>query len=138
MTEPYELLNRAEQLAPVPEEVDAADPTEWVRHFAAQSMAANAAFRFLIGTSRAEELAYLSMLGVAATAASVALSAPGQTAARLIWELTPEAGALNGEWVDHLADVLAANDINPADLYPWFEADDFDAPLRLPRIEVGQ
>ena len=138
MTEPYDLLNRAEQLAPVPDEPAAADPTEWLRHFAAQGMAANAAFRLLMGTERAEELAYLSMLGVAATAASVALSAPAETAARVIWELTPEAGALNGEWIDHLADVLAAQDINPADLYPWFEADDFDAPLRLPRIEVGQ
>jgi hypothetical protein len=135
MTDPVDFLNRAAEIAPVPEADD--DAFEWVRHYACQAMAANAAFRSLMGGDRAAELAYLSMLGTAATAATVALSMPDETAARMIWELTPEAGALNGEWVDHLADVLVAQDINPADLYPWFNPDDFDAPLRLPKVEVA-
>lgn len=136
MTEPIDLLNRAAELAPVP--AVGAEPAEWVRHYAAEAMAANAAFRLLMGTDRGEELAYLSLLANAALAAAVALEAPSETAARVIWELTPEAGALNGEWVGHLADTLEAHDINPADLYPWFEAKDFAAPVRLPRIEVGR
>lgn len=135
MTEPHELMNRAEELAPLPEV--GAEPVQWVRHFAAEAMAANAAVRLLIGKGRPAELAYLSMLAHAAMAAAVALDAPAETAARVIWELTPEAGALNGEWVDHLADTLEAHDINPADLYPWFEAKDFTSPARLPRFEVS-
>ena len=136
MTEPYDLLNRATELAPVPEA--GAEPAEWIRHYAAEAMAANAAFRLLMGTQRGEELAYLSLLGNAAMAAAVALHSPAETAARVIWELTPEAGALNGEWIDHLADILDAHEINPADLYPWFEAKDFSSPTRLTGIEVGR
>lgn len=134
MTQPTDFLNRAEELAPTPE--DGEDPREWVRHFAAQAMAAYAAFRI---SERVEpagpHLGYLALLGTAAMAASVSLEAPNETAARVIWELTPEAGALNGEWIDHLADTLEAHDINPADLYPWFEAKDFTAPARLPKLE---
>lgn len=136
MTEPYDLLNRALELAPVPGEDGTA--RDWVRHYAAEAMAASAAFRLLMDTGRGEELGYLSLLGNAAMSAAVALDLPPEIAANVIWELTPEAGALNGEWVDHLADMLASLGINPADLYPWFEAADSTTPLRLPKVEVGQ
>jgi hypothetical protein len=136
MTQPTDFLNRAEELAPAPKL--GADPAEWVRHFAAQALAAYAAFRISERTEPAgPHLGYLALLGTAAMAASVSLEAPSETAARVIWELTPEAGALNGEWIDHLADTLEAHGINPADLYPWFEAKDFTAPARLPKVEVA-
>ncbi len=136
MTLPTDFLNRAEDLAPTPTE--GADPRDWVRHFAAQAMAAHAAFRISERTEPAgPHLGYLALLGTAALAASVALEAPSETAARVIWELTPEAGALNGEWIDHLAATLDAHDINPADLYPWYAAEDFTSPARLPKVEVA-
>lgn len=131
--QPYDLLNRADELAPVPDGPSASS-ADWARHYAAQAMAAHAAFR----VSEQTDLGYLVMLGVAATAAVIALKESPSDVPRLLWELSPEAGALNGEWIDYLADALEAHGINPADLYPWFDAKDFTAPARLPKLEVGQ
>ena len=133
---PTDFLNRADELAPVPN----ADSTRdaWIRHYAAQAMAAHAAFRLSERTEPAgPHLGYLVSLGVAATAAVVAMETLEDHVAEALWKVTPEAGALNGEWIDFLADTLELHDISPADLYPWFEASDFTPPARLPKVEVA-
>jgi hypothetical protein len=136
MTEPTDFLNRADELAPSPDNPHAR-PTDWVRHYAAQAMAANAAFRVAERTSPGPALGYLSALEVASTHAAMAIDSHSWTT-RDLWEVTPEGGALNGEWMDYLAEVLVKHDINPADLYPWYRASDFPVPLRLPKLEVPQ
>lgn len=136
MTEPIDFLNRAAELAPVPDRSDA-DPKLWVRHYAAQAMAAHAAFRLVERIDPGPNLGYLALLGTAATAVVVAIMEPAEVVSHALWDVTPEAGDLNGNWIGFLADTLEAHNINPADLYPWFEAKDFTSPVRLPRIEVA-
>lgn len=118
----------ADRLAPAPEKREAATAEQWLKHYAALAMAAHAAFRDALpalGAAPTGDLGYLVTIGTAATAAAVALSMPPATAAALIWELTPELGALNGEYVDWLADLLDTLGINPADIERHYDAADF-------------
>ncbi len=61
-------------------------------------------------------------------AAAVARLNDRETAAEVIWNLTPELGALNGEWEEWLVDTLDEHGINPADIDPDYEAADFNSP----------
>ena len=74
------------------------------------------------------DIGYLMQTAVAATAAACAATWGGNQLAAELWDLTPEAGALNGEYVDWLAEQCDTCGINPADLYPWFTAADFNSP----------
>ncbi len=131
----------AEKLAPVPATRDEATTEAWVRHHAATGLAAFTEFHraSLAGFGRREpgsrpDLGYLVGLGVAATHAAIALSEPAVTASGRLWDLTPEAGALNGEWEEWLADTLDRHDINPADINPAYATADFNSPSQTERV----
>jgi hypothetical protein len=131
-TTPADYLNAANRLAPEPETRAAATPEAWVRHYAALALAAHAAFRSTLPglgpgavPVTGPDLGYLMGIATSALAAVCALTLGPAMAARRIWDLTPELGSLNGQEVDWLAELLADLGINPADLYPWFDADDF-------------
>jgi hypothetical protein len=127
----------AERLAPVPYDPGQSTRDAWIRHFAALGLAAHVAFRAALGRLSdgpkedwRPDLGYLAEIGVAATAAAAALVADSpEEAPSLIYSLTPEAGALNGEWMDWLYDVLEARGINPAHIDPNLNATDFDPTL---------
>ncbi|GIM88759.1 hypothetical protein [Paractinoplanes toevensis] len=135
--QPHDLLNRATELAPVPDG-DNTSSVPWIRHYAAVALAAFGAFRLAEHTDPGPNLGYLALLGTAATAAMTALSVIDEAAPRALWELNAEGGEMNGESVEHLADVLERHGINPADLYPWFEAEDFTATARYPRLALAR
>lgn len=133
----------AERLAPVPDsrgDYLVGDPapltSAWDRHYAALALAAHAAFREELATIPEDpepgsrpELSYLMAIATSATAAVIALGRPARVYDEL-WDLTPECGALNGEYIDFLADVLDRHGINPADIYRWFNAADFESVSR--------
>jgi hypothetical protein len=131
----------AEQLAPVPATREEATTEAWVRHYAAVALAAHAAFVDALHTlapspepGSRPDLGYLTQIANSSTAAAHALLVLNGAEEDELWDLTPEAGALNGEYIDWLAEVLAAAGINPHDLYPAFEAADFTSPSRLAEV----
>ena len=114
-----------------------------MRH-AAQALAAYATFRAEVrslqpGQPR-PDLGYLILAAVASTTAVAALVAPDAyhpgddynhaDTPNLIWDLTPEAGALNGEYEEWLAEVLVSYGINPGEVDPDLDPADF-APADL-------
>lgn len=123
----------AERLAPAPSKPADSTPEAWIRHFAATGLAAHVAFRAALPTLKPDsepgsrpELGYLVGMAVYATSAAAALSADSPAeAAELIYNLTPEAGALNGEWEDWLDETLAAHGINAADIDPDLNPSDY-------------
>ncbi|MFG2046162.1 hypothetical protein ACGFIW_01860 [Micromonospora sp. NPDC048935] len=125
-------FNAAHRLAPPPATRDAATRDAWVRHYAADALAAYATFRDAIrtvtpttaGGSR-PDLGYLTLAATAATAAAAALTDRTDYAPELIWDLTPELGALNGEWEDWLVDVLVRRGVNPGHIDPAYNPADF-------------
>ncbi len=119
----------AKRLAPQPES-RTAPVSDWARHFAAHALAAHAEFREQLfglppnpGPGSRPELGYLSAMAISSTAAAAALMT--SDAPSLLWDLTPELGALNGEYVDWLADMLAGLGVNPAHIYRWYDEADF-------------
>ncbi|MGX6605619.1 hypothetical protein ACWKSP_26325 [Micromonosporaceae bacterium Da 78-11] len=117
----------AELLAPIPDEHATTD--DWVRHYAAQALAAWTVFRRSLGDPEERVfLGHLALIGTASTATAVALSEPQDTAAHLLWSLTPEAGALNGEWEEWIVAKLDDLGINPADINDEYIAGDFRSP----------
>jgi len=125
-------FNAAHRLAPCPAtREDAATKHEWVRHYAAQALAAhavlNAECRDLppnpVPGSR-PNIGYLAMLAQSSMAAALAFLGPLDAPTRL-WDLTPELGALNGEWEEWLTDVLVRYGVNPAHIDPAYDAADF-------------
>jgi hypothetical protein len=131
-------LNRAAELAPTPTSRGHATRGAWIRHYAAQALAANVTLRHTIHDLPANpqpgsrpDIGYLAALANAATAAAAALTAASPDparAARLIYDLSPDAGALNGEWDDWLNETLVVYGINPADIDPDLSRDDFTGP----------
>lgn len=125
----------AERIAPVPATRSEATAEAWVRHYAALSLAAFTEFHRQIVDQPADparpDLGLLVGLAVAAMSAAhalhttVLLPEPKQ-----LWDLTPEYGALNGEWEEWLADTLDTLGINPADIDPRYNAGDFRSPSR--------
>ncbi|MBM0275349.1 hypothetical protein [Micromonospora tarensis] len=134
---PENLFNTAEQHAPAPTTREGANRETWVKHYAAQALAAYAMFRAETRTlpRNAEpdsrpDLGYLILAAVSSTAVVAALTDQTDYAPKLIWDLTPEAGALNGEWEDWLTDVLVRRGINPGLIDPDVDPADFTAATR--------
>lgn len=129
-------LNRAEELAPVPETRGDATRDTWVRHYAAQSLAAFAGFYQASTDARGAEpgsrpdLGYLISHAVSAFTAAFALDTADSDLPGKLWDLTPEAGALNGEWEEWLTDTLDRLGVNPADIDGRYRAGDFRTPSR--------
>lgn len=128
----FPTLGAAEQVAPAPTSREAATREAWIRHYAAQALAAYAEFRDRIRTIEPNpqpgsrpDLGVLSLIATTSTAAAVGLIYTEDYAPGLIWDLTPEAGALNGEWEDWLDDVLVRHGVNPADIDPHLNPADF-------------
>lgn len=126
----FEVVGR---LAPRPESREA-DSTDWARHYAALALGAHGVAREAVGglppnpgKGSRPDIGSLTTIAVSATAAAAALLGDPEEVAKLLWELTPEAGNLNGEDVDWLADNLDGLGVNPADLYRWFDAADFNS-----------
>jgi hypothetical protein len=127
----YDLFAVAERLAPEPDQNGTTE--QWVRHHAARSFAAWTAFRQTLG-HRDPSLGLLAMLGVSSMHAAVALLVPDADVPRRMWELTPEAGAMNGEWEEWLTDILNQFGINPADINDEYVAGDFRSPSRAQEV----
>ncbi|MET8278248.1 hypothetical protein [Micromonospora sp. NPDC005174] len=120
-------------LAPAPKTREAATREAWIRHYAAEALAAHAKFRAEISTlphnpapGSRPDIGYLILAATSATAAAVALTEPTSDAPELIWDLSPELGALNGEWEEWLVDVLVRYGVNPGHIDPAYSADDFE------------
>lgn len=131
MTTTTDPLNAADRLAPLPDTRDTATSHAWVRYYAAQALAAYAVLRIEcrslprnpVPGSR-PDIGYLSLLAQASTAAAAAFLGPLDAPGR-VWDLTPEAGALNGEWEEWLADVLVRYGVNPGHIDPDLNPADF-------------
>lgn len=122
----------AERLAPEPVTRDAATVETWTRHYAALALAAHAAFHSAIRTvprnpepGSRPDVGYLITIATASTAAAVALTATPGEVAHALWDFTPEAGALNGEYEEWLVTSLDELGINPADIDPRYNGADF-------------
>jgi hypothetical protein len=134
MTDIHPAFAAADRLAPVPNQDSTID--DWVRHYAALALAAWTVFEretsnlppHPVEGSR-PDIGYLATIGVTATSAAIALTNSQQYVARLLYDLTREAGALNGEWEEWLADTLDELGINPADINPEYVAGDFRSPF---------
>ncbi len=137
-----DLLNRAAEVAPQPAEKDGPDVRQaWARYFAAIALAADSAVRMMVSdrfgmtaeerSGKHPELGYLAMLAHGATSAAVPLLTDPAEHLELLWSLTPEAGALNGEWSEWLTERCVELGVNPAELDPFLQASDFDGPSRL-------
>lgn len=124
-------FDAADRLAPVPATREDATKHAWVRYYAAQALAAlavlNAECRDLPPKPKPgsrPDIGYLGMLAQSSMAAALAflgpLNAPG-----LLWDLTPELGALNGEWEEWLTDALVRYGVNPGHIDPAYNASDF-------------
>lgn len=123
------VMNLATRLAPVPESADA-PVAEWIRHHAASGLAAHVAFQSEL-KAPSPTLGLLAKISVYAAHAIALLveETDGEgDVSRLLYDLTPEAGALNGEWVEFLTDALDKYGINPADIDPDLNPADFKAP----------
>lgn len=130
-------FDAAEQVAPAPTTRDGANRVTWAKHYAATALAAYVTFR---AETRAlprnpeagsrPDLGYLILAAVSATTAAAALVDQSNTTPKLIWDLTPEAGALNGEWEEWLADILVQHGVNPGDIDPDLDPADFAMALR--------
>ena len=141
-TKIYDAFAAADKVAPQPDR--GATGQVWGRHYAALALAAHTAFRVSLPTigSNPEpgsrpDLGLICAVATSSTAAAVALLSPPLVAPDLIWNLTPEAGALNGEYVDWLAERCDQFGINPAALYRWYSGADFDSPSVLAESEVA-
>jgi hypothetical protein len=137
---PIDYLNRAHTIAPTPGEHGTRD--EWMRHYAAQALAAFAGFYQITHEARRgdnrPEIGYLAILGSTSVAAVIALDASHTEQTRVLWELNPDGGALNGEWEQYLTDVLDSLGINPADLDERYTASDFTSPSRTVLTKAGE
>ncbi|MFC4146592.1 hypothetical protein ACFO0M_10025 [Micromonospora mangrovi] len=126
---PFEAAHR---LAPQPATRDTATRDAWIRHYAAEALAAYAVFQTEINAHLAAgphagsrlDLGYLILAAGAATTTAAALADPAD-APNLIWDLTPEAGALNGEWQDWLVETLVKHGVNPGHIDREYDPDDF-------------
>lgn len=129
----------AERLTPDPKTRDDATVEYWIRKYAALGLAAHTAFRDALDTLEPKpepgsrpDLGHLSAIATSATAAAVALTghivgATGTAIDGELWDLTPELGALNGEYYDWLTETLDAMGINPADIDHHLDATDFES-----------
>lgn len=127
MTEAVDLINNADSLAPCPATRDEATRDAWTRYHAALALAAHAAAHRLLGKDPVM-FGTLTLVAVSATAAAIALTTTPDEVAGELWELTPECGALNGEWSAWLVETLDRLGVNPADVDPAYNPSDFRSP----------
>ena len=125
---PIDFLNRAHEIAPTPGVGGTRD--DWMRHYAAQALAAFAGFKVILpgvdGTHERPELGYLAILGHTSAAAVIALDAPSKLEqTRMLWEHEDAEAA--EEYVVGILDRLG---INPADIDGRYTASDFTSPSR--------
>ncbi len=136
MDNSHKAFEAAERLAPLPATREEATANAWVRHYAALSLAAFATFYTSLPSTRGAEvgsrpdLGYLCGLGVAAMSTAFTLDSTAFASAKAgaLWDLTPELGALNGEYEEWLVRTLDRLGVNPADIDPRFVAADFNSP----------
>lgn len=133
-TETETPFDAAERLAPTPTAHEDATRDAWIRHHAATALAAYATFRAEVRNippnpvpGSRPELGYLMLAATSATAAAAALTDRTDDAPGLIWDLTPECGALNGEWEDWLTETLVRHGISPGLIDPDLNPADFTA-----------
>jgi hypothetical protein len=131
MTDTTDPFNAADRLAPVPDSRDTATRDAWVRYYAAQALAALAVLNDECrnlppnpAPGSRPDIGYLGMLAQASMAAAVAFLGPLDAPAR-VWDLSPELGALNGEWEEWLTDVLVRYGVNPGHIDPAYNPADF-------------
>ncbi|MEU4558570.1 hypothetical protein AB0F72_09270 [Actinoplanes sp. NPDC023936] len=133
---PIDYLNRAHTMAPTPGEHGTRE--EWMRHYAAQALAAFAGFYVVTHEPRTggdrPEIGYLALIGHTSVAAVLGLNASPDHLPRLLWQFEPEGDALNGEWEDYIVSVLDRLGINPADLDERYAADEFGSPSRAAEV----
>ncbi len=140
----HDPFEAADRLAPVPARRDA-PVDDWVRHHAATALAAWAVFHAECRNiprnpepGSRPDIGYLAALGAASTHAAVALNthAAAEPSTQRLWDLTPEAGALNGESEEWVVAVLDELGVNPADINPAYVAADFRSPTAS--VDQGQ
>ena len=131
MTDIYSPFHAAAKIAPEPADRDNATREAWIRHYAALALASWVVFHDVITRRNTNpqpddlpDISFLAVIGSSSTAAAIALTHPDD-APTLIWDYTPEAGALNGEFEDWLEDVLVRHGINPAHIDHRRDAGDF-------------
>lgn len=144
LPDPHPAFAVTERLAPQPATREEATTDAWVRHYAALALAAYAEFYTATHSVHADaepgsrpNLGYLSLIATTATSAAVALATSADYAAEEIWDLTPQAGALNGEWEDWLTSTLDMLGVNPADIDQRFQAEDFVSPSQAAAMAAG-
>ncbi len=135
MADPITPILAAERLAPPPDTEAESTRGVWYRYHLAHAFAAYVAFHNTLPTvgrntepGSRPELGYLSGMAVASTHAAALLQPDGDpwtSAGATMWHLTPELGALNGEYYDWLMDRLDEAGINPADIDHRLTAADF-------------
>jgi hypothetical protein len=115
----------AAELAPRPVDRATATAETWGVHYAARALAANAAFKDELDDMddlppAGEEmrgridLGALVAVATSSTAAALALLEPGTAVGTDLWDLTPECGALNGEYIDRLVAEARARTLRDA------------------------
>lgn len=119
-------FHAAHRVAPLPESAEDATTSTWTRHYAALAFAAHAAFYDAMKTP-SPELDTLITIAVTATAAARSIGGPPDIGEEL-WNLTPELGALNGEYEHWLIETLDNLGVNPADIDPRYNGADFRSP----------
>ncbi len=123
----------ADRLAPHPATEQASTVEVWARHYAAQAVAANAYLRRVLhekftGDGEVPDVGFIVGTATASTAVALALTTPRDEIGAELWSVSPELGALNGEWEDTMDDLLDRLGINPADIDPDLEPGDFTSP----------
>lgn len=130
----HDPFEAAERLAPLPDDRNA-PIDDWVRYHAATALAAWTVFHHETRTiprnpmpGSRPDIGYLSALGVASVHAAAACNTVAAVRSGLLYDLTPELGALNGEYEDWAAQVLDDLGVNPSDINPAYVAGDFRSP----------
>jgi len=130
-----------ELLAPEPASLEQATVEVWARHYCATALAAHATVSAILanrkpageGASPSAEIVCINAVGVYATAAACALLTPRAQLGERLWRLTPDAGGEDGDGdsIFWLAVHLNRMGINPADIYPQFDATYFTSPTQV-------
>jgi hypothetical protein len=129
---PIDFLNRAHELAPTPGEHDTRE--DWMRHYAAQALAAFASFYAITHEPRTgedrPEIGYLALIAETSVSAVLGLNASPDDLPRLLWQFNYDGAAMNGEAEEYIVSMLDRLGINPADIDGRYTASDFTSPSR--------
>jgi hypothetical protein len=129
---PIDFLNRAHDIAPTPGEHGTRD--DWMRHYAAQALAAFAGFYAVTHEPRTgedrPEIGYLALIAETSVSAVLGLNASPDDLPRLLWQFNYDGAAMNGEAEEYIVSMLDRLGINPADIDGRYTASDFTSPCR--------